>query len=1398
MVAPTIEKPQYKKSFVDLIHLREELTKEAKNQERLVKFQKTIDKALEKGEKNGVIEFTENEWKSLIADENLPPFAEVQKLLKEKIAWAKEVNLETKEKTGGIMDELQKKAQNLTEGAKKKVEELAAKAEWLKKYSKPALWFLGIGLSLKIWGYKIANWFSGLFGKKWEYDEKIKLAEMEKDFLKNPEEAVKKYGEEALEKVKEKVDEKTDEGAKEGKEWVLEKVWPLAALGVAGTGIFALLKGKLPTKMANSLSGLDQKSLLWKLARNRALRLFGVGGVALFGIGKLYEYIENNSATLGEIPTDTEGKKSWWKNALEKAGIGAKEGSEEIWAVLNGEKLEEYFEDQKPKDWYVFLQDHKTIQGAKREVLAFEKRCERIYSEYQDAFNAAWAFGLILKPGMFVGTALKWTAMMLSLLKFASPGLIVPAGLVVGLTSNSIEGMQHIQVPKDLGPEDIRDMLDVWDMSEFLKTHMWDLPDDIDFDAVAQEFKTLEQKIKDFNGEAFMKKILWGAAEKLIQTEQEKINSVNEWGIETLIKDLEYREIKNDKKWKYEKLLGTKEAPGILRKVYAKVKAWEAIRENDIRELMEASQWTNIHIFPRDESRAGTTIQYVLTDDNGTAQWLPKNICINPTLDHANQYEAARDFVINEYDLGALNVLGKVGSEFRGTLSELSEMIKTNNEKSGTLIESLFKNWWSFATFGLETYAVDYLGNKYFIGPWNLVESAFLNLKNPEDRLEMQEGLVEYGQGLAPVMLITTVKRALQGKRMWILGWRVLLESASYPLKIPGKIAMGAVKGSILGGKYICNRAFAGDYKSIFSDPKNQFSAYFRENVHKFKSIQRFIPTDTLRKIGGQHANISQLEKARKLLYDAKQNAWFREWKIKEAFHILEKESTHFEKSVANQSLDNESIKKEIDKLEKEIESKKKALGGLEWKVREHVSQHPESLRQSPSNGKTTMDPSNPSHKKMMDDFMGKSRSKLLLIEEERARAGKLLKENKITAAEYDQKMKVWTQREGKIMRLQEAIHLKLHGTPLHGTKKLWRFARGLSGLVLTIWAVVGAQMAIEKWKTDDTDIPLPELDNESDEEWESEDTTYGFWAKESDKKKVESNEKWTEKIPENIKPFLEKVESITEQYQLSFFCDAEAIAKADDATIERNIQLIEDGHDGLVARMKSLLREYREPLKKYWAELKKEWTAINIKSENLGHLNAFMAITEKKDWLYLESMNKTDVSETLWGIVDGVKNGGIGQRILETGMGLLPITSEIQDAQFAYREFSRGHIGDGFVHVGFFILDTVLDVASLAAGVVTAPAAGAGWVAVGAGAIGIRGALKQGAKWVAKKAIKWLKFEKIQWFVRVIGESEKFQKHMTPWLSGIRGKALRLPSGDLINAGIDLPRSDSIKIDQL
>lgn len=85
------------------------------------------------------------------------------------------------------------------------------------------------------------------------------------------------------------------------------------------------------------------------MAQNRALRLFGIGGVTLFGIGKLYEYIEKNGASLGEVPTNTEGRKSWWKNAIEKAGITTKEGAEDIWSILNGSKLEEHFENKEPE-----------------------------------------------------------------------------------------------------------------------------------------------------------------------------------------------------------------------------------------------------------------------------------------------------------------------------------------------------------------------------------------------------------------------------------------------------------------------------------------------------------------------------------------------------------------------------------------------------------------------------------------------------------------------------------------------------------------------------------------------------------------------------------------------------------------------------------------------------------------------------------------------------------------------------------------------------------------------------------------------------------------------------------------------------------------------------------------
>ena len=91
-------------------------------------------------------------------------------------------------------------------------------------------------------------------------------------------------------------------------------------------------------------------------------------------------------------------------------------------------------------------------------------------------------------------------------------------------------------------------MINIPDIEGFLESHMPGVLEDLHLDNVAREFSTLEQKIKEFNAESFLKKIAGGLAEKLIQTEQEKINGSNDLGIQTIIKKLELAEIESGKK----------------------------------------------------------------------------------------------------------------------------------------------------------------------------------------------------------------------------------------------------------------------------------------------------------------------------------------------------------------------------------------------------------------------------------------------------------------------------------------------------------------------------------------------------------------------------------------------------------------------------------------------------------------------------------------------------------------------------------------------------------------------------------------------------------------------------------------------------------------------------------
>ena len=129
MVNATLEVAEKKVRFSGLEELRSELRNQAKNREYLVEFEKTIDEALRENEKDGIIEFTENEWQDLITNENLPPLEQVKELLASKINAMREVTAETKEQTGGLAEEFTKKVDEVKETVTEAVDEVKQKGQ---------------------------------------------------------------------------------------------------------------------------------------------------------------------------------------------------------------------------------------------------------------------------------------------------------------------------------------------------------------------------------------------------------------------------------------------------------------------------------------------------------------------------------------------------------------------------------------------------------------------------------------------------------------------------------------------------------------------------------------------------------------------------------------------------------------------------------------------------------------------------------------------------------------------------------------------------------------------------------------------------------------------------------------------------------------------------------------------------------------------------------------------------------------------------------------------------------------------------------------------------------------------------------------------------------------------
>ena len=97
------------------------------------------------------------------------------------------------------------------------------------------------------------------------------------------------------------------------------------------------------------------------------MKLFGFGGLTLFGLGQLANAAENPEikAEMGKMPQDKEGQKTWLKKLVEKSADIGSETKETLmsfisegWDYARGEKLDEYLsKDEKPREGMVTLEE---------------------------------------------------------------------------------------------------------------------------------------------------------------------------------------------------------------------------------------------------------------------------------------------------------------------------------------------------------------------------------------------------------------------------------------------------------------------------------------------------------------------------------------------------------------------------------------------------------------------------------------------------------------------------------------------------------------------------------------------------------------------------------------------------------------------------------------------------------------------------------------------------------------------------------------------------------------------------------------------------------------------------------------------------------------------------------
>lgn len=1397
MTTSTLEKPQEIKSFTSLIHLREQLTKEAKNQERLTEFQKTIDEAIKDGDKKGVIEFTEKEWKTLITNENLPPFEEVQTLLKEKIKSAQEVTKEAKEKTGGIMGELQNKTGEVKDKAQWAIKEALSPIQKIKEN------FTKLGNSISeiwsnIWTPVKFAWYTlwATLGFKYGRDA---LASMTKEKAeKVVEEAKKKAGE---------IAGKWEEAAKEGKEGVMEKVWPMVALSAAWLSIFALLKSKLPTSMQNKLAEVsgDKKGFLEHVAKNRALRLFGVSGVALFGIGKLSEYIQGHGTELGEIPADEAGKKAWWTKAIEKAGVA----SHDLLDIVTGKKIAEKMQEEN-KAGYVALKDHEMVRDTKIQLEIVENRLEWLYHQDPNKIRAIIAALTIKNPALASTIVLKGWSILATILKLWVVQHPVALGLGIIAGMGSLEAIKNIEVKEDMTENDITEMVTDMSYLEEVNNHLQNY---CPGEALKDHVATISRKLA--NGGAELKadiQYFWDnlssniekwVLEAIREDDAEKICDVDEHGLAKLRTEilgiiLQKNKTKQDPKnfEMYEALVGKDGKGGLLETIIGKASKKAFITESDIYDLMSATAGTDIRIFPENGSREWKTIQWVHLNERGTPIGFANNVCVNPLLSQVEKRAVAREFV---YDPNQLDIWGTIASKWfewtRELATKLANAISNKPDEAKNILEKMLGDkLGGFMSFGATAYFVDYLGNKYLLGPTALFEGIVWGLN--WDNLEVTEALVDYAQWLTPVFVITGVKNLMKWDRIlgrWLTG-NILVETLAYPYK--------GAKWIMNAGRLIYHRVNAGDYAGILRDPAvilkdgiiwriQHLSGKWLSKVLGMKHLGEHI------ELQGKLRELNAKLKRLKILHDIGAES------STDAFRIIDdiKDSIWLAKNedIARElNIGPDDIKIGERKLDDLLKRTNDALGRVTTEIAKITPELKEKIRKTPDLLIWSDIPA-----KKWDLLIAKKLTEERITELENAKQ-KALQERqsgKMDSETWKRAERSFNRRTQQLTLFSEELRIRIEWHAPHGHvegKWKWR-AKG----ILWLAALAGIMVGVGKLRADQPGLEIPELDaideGQVDFFWfrskdniPSEKSEQEKSADEKKNKTAENKDIEIKGAPEYIRPFLETMQTIKGMYgtEFEFLCDPEALKKASDETIQTKVDNLTNIHEQMIVDLKQAIRENRNEIKRYLGESKKN-DLIKITK---GNLNAFFGLDEKNGNITLEYMDASDFKTTIWEMADF--NHDNAEEILAGNYNgwdeawyvtkrAAPISSEYYDGRDMLRNFWRGQIKNGFKSMGWLTFGAACDIGMIFSAGTT-----------GFGKFGN----------AARAWVQWARLGKVLELIKISRTAVESGKLWGKVMGTILSKAIT-HSGTFMLGGmgadtahqtIVFPRSQSVKIDDL